>query len=72
MSKKDVQALLDKGADDRKFRIKYDNALSMERFVEVAKEDGYEFTVEELKEVLRENGDLFDSYGNPPKKDIWV
>lgn len=72
MSKESVIELLDKGADDRKFRIKYDNALSMDRFVELAKEDGYEFTEEELSEVIRENGDSFESYGNPPKKGIWV
>lgn len=72
MSKESVQELLDKGADDRKFRVKYDNTFLMEKFVELAKEDGFEFTAEELKEVLRENGDSFDSYGNPPKKGIWV
>ena len=33
---------------------------------------GFEFTVDELQEVLRMNGDSFDSYGNPPKKGIWV
>ncbi|RKD90530.1 Nif11-like leader peptide family natural product precursor [Mangrovibacterium diazotrophicum] len=72
MSKKAVLDLLDKGADDRQFRVKYDNTFSEEKFVELAKEDGFEFTVEELKQVLRENGDSFDSYGNPPKKGIWV
>jgi len=72
MSKKAVLDLLDKGADDRQFRVKYDNTFSEEKFVELAKEDGFDFTVEELKEVLRENGDSFESYGNPPKKGIWV
>ncbi|MGD9825855.1 Nif11-like leader peptide family natural product precursor [Desulfobacter sp.] len=72
MSKESVQALLDKGAEDRKFRIKYDNCFSMEKFVALAKEDGFEFTVKELQDVLRLNGDSFDSYGNPPKKGIWV
>jgi hypothetical protein len=72
MSKKAVLDLLDKGADDRQFRIKYDNTFSEEKFVELAREDGYDFTVDELKEVLRENGDSFESYGNPPKKGIWV
>ncbi|WP_163707072.1 Nif11-like leader peptide family natural product precursor [Mangrovibacterium lignilyticum] len=72
MSKKAVLDLLDKGADDRQFRVKYDNTFSEEKFVELAKEDGFDFTVEELKEVLRENSDSFDSYGNPPKKGIWV
>jgi len=72
MSKENVQKLLDKGADDRSFRIPYDNCMNMESFVAKAKEDGFDFTVEELKEVIRENGDSFDSYGNPPKKGIWV
>ncbi len=72
MSKKAVLDLLDKGADDRQFRVKYDNTFSEEKFADLAKEDGFDFTVEELKEVLRENGDSFESYGNPPKKGIWV
>lgn len=72
MSKEKVLEFLDKGAEDRSFRIKYDNTFSMEKFAVLAKEDGFEFTVDELKEVLRENGDSFDSYGNPPKKGIWV
>ena len=72
MSKQSVEELLDRGAEDRQYRIKYDNALSIERFVELALADGYDFTAEELKEVIRENGDSFESYGNPPKKGIWV
>lgn len=54
------------------FRIKYDNIFTMEEFVELAKVDGFDFTVDELKQVLRENCDSFDSYGNPPKKSIWL
>ncbi len=72
MSKENVQKLLDKGANDRKFRIKYDNCFSMEKFAAMAAEDGFDFTAEELKRVIRENGDNFESYGNPPKKGIWV
>ncbi len=72
MSKQTVFDFLDKGAGDRQFRIKYDNTFSMEKFVELAKEDGFDFTVEDLKEALRENGDSFESSGNPPKKAIWV
>ncbi|WP_075602440.1 Nif11-like leader peptide family natural product precursor [Saccharicrinis aurantiacus] len=72
MSRKDVEALLDKGGDDREFRVKYDNIFSMEKFAAVAKEDGFEFTAEELQAVLRENGDGFESTGNPPKKAIWI
>lgn len=72
MSKQAVEDLLLKGGKDSKFRIKYDDTFSMEKFVELAAADGFEFTVEELKEVLRENGDSFESYGNPPKKGIWL
>ena len=72
MSEENVQAFLDKGADDREFRVKYDNCFSIEKFCALAKEDGFEFTVEDLQAVLKANGDSFDSYGNPPKKGIWV
>ena len=72
MSKERVFEFLDKGAEDRQFRIKYDNCFSMDKFAEMAKEDGFDFTVEDLKEALRENGDDFNSFGNPPKKGIWV
>ena len=72
MSKESVLDLLDKGAEDRQFRVKYDNTFTMDKFVELAKEDGFDFTEEELKAVLFENGDSFESYGNPPKKGIWV
>jgi len=72
MSKQSAVDLLSKGGDDKKFRIKYDNALTMEKFIELAIADGYDFTAEELKEVIRENGDSFESNGNPPKKDIWI
>jgi len=71
MSKQSVEDLLAKGGEDKEFRNKYDNALSKEKFVQIAIADGYDFTVEELTKVLRENGDMFDSYGNPPKKSIW-
>lgn len=72
MSKQSVEDLLIKGGSDKEFRIKYDNTLSEEKFVELAHTDGFEFTVEELIAVLRENGDMFESYGNPPKKSIWL
>ena len=72
MSKQSVMDLLIKGGNDKVFRVKYDNTFVMEKFVELAIADGFEFTVEELKEVLKENGDLFESYGNPPKKGIWI
>ena len=72
MSKQHVEDLLTKGGSDKMFRIKYDNIFTMEEFVELANVDGFDFTVDELKQVLRENCDSFDSYGNPPKKSIWL
>lgn len=72
MSKQSVEDLLIKGGSDKEFRIKYDNTMTKERFVEYATVDGYDFTVDELSEVLKENGDMFESYGNPPKKSIWL
>ena len=72
MSKQSVEALLLKGGSNKEFRVKYDNTFSMEKFVEFAVADGFEFSVEELEEVLKENGDQFESYGNPPKKSIWL
>jgi len=72
MSRKAVIDLLSKGGDDRAFRVKYDNILDKEKFVVAAAEDGFEFTVAELDAVIRENGDSFDSNGNPPKKRIWM
>jgi len=49
----------------------YDALKSMDDFVASAGSDGYDFTAEELKDVLRESGDSFDSFGNPPKRMIW-
>lgn len=72
MSKESVEELLEKGGSDKAYRVQFDNMLSKEAFVALAKEEGFDFTVEELTAVLRENGDMFESYGNPPKKSIWL
>ncbi len=71
MSKESVEELLVKGGEDKNFREKYDLVITKEQFVELAKSEGYDFTVEELTEVVRGNGDIFESYGNPPKRSIW-
>lgn len=71
MSKQSVEDLLSKGGGDKEFRVKYDNVMSKEKFVELAITDGYDFTIEELSQVIRENGDQFENYGNPPKRSIW-
>lgn len=71
MSKESVKELLAKGSGDREFRVVYNSVMTKERFVEEAIAAGYDFTVDELTAVLRENGDMFESYGNPPKRSIW-
>ena len=71
MSKESVEDLLTRGGSDEKFRQKYNLAATKEDFVELAKTDGYDFTVEELMQVVNESGDTFESYGNPPKRSIW-
>ncbi|MFT5731309.1 MAG: hypothetical protein ACI8PB_005509 [Desulforhopalus sp.] len=71
MSKKNVEDLLVAGGENEKIRLKYDVFKTMDEFVEVAAADGYEFTVTDLEEVLRESGDSFESIGNPAKKLIW-
>ena len=71
MSKAKVEELLIAGGGDVKMRLKYDAIKTKEDFVAEAKQDGYEFSVEELDAVLRESGDSFDLVGNPTKRMIW-
>lgn len=71
MAKKHVEDLLIAGGSDQALRSKYDALKTMDDFVAVAGKDGYDFTTDELKEVLRESGDAFESFGNPPKRMIW-
>ncbi len=71
MSLESVEALLEKGGSDEAFRAKYNAANTKEEFVKRAIEDGYDFTVEELMQVVNSNGDQFESFGNPPKRTIW-
>lgn len=71
MAKKNVEELLIAGGKSEAIRKKYDVIKTTSEFVEVATADGYEFSVEELEDVLRESGDSFESFGNPPKKMIW-
>nr|WP_321465526.1 Nif11-like leader peptide family natural product precursor [uncultured Desulfobulbus sp.] len=71
MAKAKVEELLIAGGSDEKLRNKYDVLKTKEEFIAMAKEDGFEFTVEELDAVLRESGDAFESFGNPPKRMIW-
>ena len=71
MSKKNVEELLIAGGADEKMRNKYDVLKTKEEFVTMAKTDGFEFTIADLDAVLRESGDAFESFGNPPKRVIW-
>lgn len=67
MSKHDVETLLEAGGQDKSVQAKYDSVQTKEEFVKLAATDGYNFTVEELDAVLRETGDTFELYGNPPQ-----
>ncbi|BBO84922.1 Nif11-like leader peptide family natural product precursor [Desulfosarcina ovata] len=71
MSKKEVERFLIAGGEDKVLRLKYDQIETMPDFVVAAVADGFDFNEEDLKAVLRESGDSFDSYGNPRKRDIW-
>lgn len=71
MSKKNVEELLIAGGSDESLRLKYDAIKTMADFVSTANEDGYEFSGDDLDEVLRESGDSFESFGNPAKRMIW-
>lgn len=71
MSKKNVEALFIAGGADENIRCRYDALKTKEEFVALAGADGYAFTVQDLDAVLRESGDAFESFGNPPKRVIW-
>jgi len=71
MAKKNVEALLIAGGEDKHLRAKYDEPGTKEEFVAMAAADGYEFTVEELEAVIQESGDVFEKNGNPAKRQIW-
>lgn len=71
MAKKEVERLLIAGGKDKSLKLRYNTIASKEDFVAAAKEDGYDFTIEELDQVLKENGDDFTRNGNPPQRSIW-
>ena len=71
MSKKNVEELQIAGGADENLRGKYDQLKTKEEFVALAEVDGYVFSVQDLNDVLRESGDSFESFGNPPKRVIW-
>ena len=71
MSTKEVERFLIAGGSDETIKYKYDTLEPKPAFVAAANEDGYDFTEAEFDQVLRENGDDFESYGNPRKRSIW-
>jgi len=71
MSKKKVEELLIAGGANEKLRMRYDALKTKEEFIALAQSDGYEFSIQDLEEVLRESGDTFESFGNPAKRIIW-
>lgn len=71
MSKKNVEELLIAGGASEKFRMRYDALKTKEEFIALALADGYAFSIQDLDDVLRESGDSFESFGNPPKRIIW-
>ena len=71
MSKENVEKLLIAGGANESLRNKYDTLKTKEEFIALAKTDGYEFSEQDLNDVLRESGDAFESFGNPPKRVIW-
>lgn len=71
MSKKNVEDFLIAGGSDEALRRKFDAIKSMDEFVSSANADGHVFSSTDLEEVLRESGDSFESFGNPPKRMIW-
>lgn len=71
MSKKNAENLLIAGGEKEAVRMKYDSIKAKEDFVAMAVSEGYDFTIDELDEVLRESGDSFDLVGNPRKRLIW-
>ncbi|MBC2605543.1 Nif11-like leader peptide family natural product precursor [Pelagicoccus albus] len=72
MSKENVEKLLLAGGSDKKIRAKYNTIETKEKFVSIAKEDGYEFTIPELDEFLDEEGLDFECSGNPRSRQVWL
>ncbi|MCH8476192.1 MAG: Nif11-like leader peptide family natural product precursor [Opitutales bacterium] len=72
MSQENVEKLLLAGGADKHLRAKYNVVKNKEEFVSMAAADGYDFTLEELDAVLKEEGLTFESTGNPPFRAIWL
>jgi hypothetical protein len=71
MAKEEAERLMIAGGEDKHLRLRYDSIEPMPDFVALANKEGFDFTADELKQMLKENGDDFASSGNPRKRDIW-
>ena len=71
MSKKEAERFLIAGGEDKELRARYDQLEPKEAFVAEANQEGFDYTLEEFDDVLRESGDSFESFGNPRKRGIW-
>lgn len=72
MSKENVEKLLFAGGADKELKAKYNAIETKEKFAIEAAADGYEFTVAELDDVLKEEDLTFESEGNPRQRSIWL
>jgi predicted ribosomally synthesized peptide with nif11-like leader len=72
MSAANVEKLLFAGGKNKVLRAKYNEIETKELFVATAKADGYEFTIQELDAVLKEENLDFESSGNPRTRQIWL
>ena len=72
MSASNVEKLLLAGGSDKALRARYNAIETKEKFVEIAGQEGFDFTLEELDAVLREEELSFESSGNPRSRAIWL
>lgn len=72
MSKTNVVNLLLAGGADKAVRLKFNQIETKEKFVAAAAADGYEFSIDELDEVLKDEDMCFESEGNPRCRSIWL
>lgn len=72
MSKNNVEKLLLAGGSDKTIRLKYNQIETKEKFVAAASADGFEFSIEDLDEVLKDEEMSFESEGNPRCRSIWL
>ena len=58
MAKEEAERLMIAGGEDKYLRLRYDAIEPMDDFVALANKEGFDFTSDELKQMLKENGDL--------------